>query len=77
MADKMSIKINVDTFNEDDAYFVRTEIDAHTVSIQGPFPDLQSAQRLKAEQLATREKVSETLEERLRHALSTWTQHRS
>ena len=41
MVDKMSIKINVDTFNDGDAYFVRTEIDAHTVSMQGPFTDLQ------------------------------------
>jgi hypothetical protein len=77
MADTMSIKINVDTINDGDAYFVRAEIDAHTISIQGPFPDLQSAQKLKAEQLATREKLSGALEEQLRHALATWTQHRS
>jgi hypothetical protein len=77
MADKMSIQINVDTVIDGDAFFVRTEIDAHAVNVQGPFPDLQSAQRLKAEQLAAREKVTETLEEHLRHALSTWKQHRS
>jgi len=77
MADTMSIKINVDTITEGDAFFVRMEVDAHTLSIQGPFPDLQSAQRLKAEQLAAREKVTEALKQHLQQALATWTQHRS
>jgi hypothetical protein len=70
MTDQTKIQINVDTFSEGDAYFVRTEIDAHSVSIHGPFPDLTSAQRLKAEQLASREKVSEGLKEQLRRATS-------
>ena len=70
MADHTTIQINVDTFSEGDGFFVRTEIDARSVSIRGPFPDLQSAQRLKAEQLASREKVSEALKEHLRHATS-------
>jgi hypothetical protein len=71
MADQTTIQINVDTFSEGDAFFVRTEIDARAVSIRGPFPDQQSAQRHKAEQLASREKVSEALKEHLRHATST------
>ena len=70
MADQTTIQINVDTFSEGEGFFVRTEIDARSVSIRGPFPDLQSAQRLKAEQLAGREKVSEALKEHLRHATS-------
>jgi len=70
MADQTTIQINVDTFSEGDGFFVRTEIDARSVSIQGPFPDLQSAQRLKAEQLASRDKVSEALKEHLRQATS-------
>ena len=70
MADHTTIQINVDTFSEGDGYFVRTEIDARSVSIRGPFPDLQSAQRLKAEQLASRDKVSEALKEHLRQATS-------
>jgi hypothetical protein len=70
MADQTTIQINVDTFSEGDGFFVRTEIDARSVSIRGPFPDLQSAQRLKAEQLASREKVSEALKEHLRQATS-------
>jgi hypothetical protein len=71
MTDQTTIQINVDTFSENDAYFVRTEIDARSVTIQGPFPDLSSAQKLKAEQLASREKVSEALKEHLRHATAT------
>ena len=70
MADQTTIQINVDTFSEGDGFFVRTEIDARSVSIRGPFPDLQSAQRLKAEQLASRDKVSEALKEQLRQATS-------
>jgi hypothetical protein len=70
MADHTTIQINVDTFSEGDGFFVRTEIDARSVSIRGPFPDLQSAQRLKAEQLASRDKVSEALKEHLRQATS-------
>jgi hypothetical protein len=71
MTEQTTIQINVDTFSEGDGYFVRTEIDARSVSIRGPFPDLQSAQKLKAEQLASREKVSESLKEHLRRAAST------
>ena len=71
MTDKTTIEINVDTFSDGDGYFVRTEIEARSVSISGPFPDLQAAQALKARQLASREKVSAALEEQLRRAIST------
>jgi hypothetical protein len=70
MTDKTTIEINVDTFSDGDAYFVRTEIDARSVSIHGPFPDPQTAQKLNADQLANRERVSEAVKEHLRHAIS-------
>ena len=71
MTDKTTIEINVDTFSDGDSYFVRTEIEARSVNIYGPFPDLQTAQKLKADQLANREKVSEALKEQLRRAILT------
>jgi hypothetical protein len=71
MTDKTTIEMNVDTFGDGAGYFVRTEIETRSVSISGPFPDLQSAQALKAHRLASREKVSAALEEQLRRAVST------
>jgi hypothetical protein len=71
MTDKTMIEINVDTFSDGDGYFVRTEIETRCVSVSGPFPDLQSAQALKAHRLANREKVSAALEEQLRRTIST------
>ena len=56
MTDKTAIEMNVDTFSDGEGYFVRTEIEARSVSISGPFPDLQAAQALKAHRLANREK---------------------
>lgn len=70
MTDQMTIDMNVDTFSDGDGYFVRTEIDARSVNIQGPFPDLQSAQELKANQLAIRQKVAEALKEHIQRATS-------
>ena len=72
MTDKTTIEINVDTFSDGDGYFVRTEIEARSVSISGPFPDLAAAQGHKAHRLANRQKVSAALEEQLRRAISTW-----
>jgi hypothetical protein len=71
MTDKTTIEINVDTFSEGESYFVRTEIEARSVNISGPLPNLEAAQGLKARQLANREKVSAALEEHLRRASST------
>src|SRR5262245_14443880 len=71
MTDKTTIEINVDTFSEGDGYFVRTEIEARSVNISGPFPDLAAAQGRKAHQLANRDKVSAALQEQLRRAIST------
>jgi hypothetical protein len=70
MTDKVMIVINVDTFADGAAYFVRTEIDAHYVTIHGPFPDQQTAQKLKADQVASRETMSETLSKHIEHAAS-------
>ena len=69
MTDKTMIEINVDTFSDGDGYFVRTEIEARSVNIYGPLPDLQTAQKLKADQLANREKVSEALKDQLRRVI--------
>ena len=71
MTDKTMIEINVDTLSEGDGYFVRTEVEARSVNIYGPFSDLQTAQKLKADQLANREKVSEALKQQIRNAVST------
>jgi hypothetical protein len=71
MTDKTTIEINVDTFTDRDSYFVRTEVEARSVSIYGPFPDPQTAQKLKADQLASRAKVSEALKEKIQQVMST------
>jgi hypothetical protein len=52
MADKTTVSTNVDTFNEGGSYFVRTEIEARLVTIHGPFPNLETAQKLQADQTA-------------------------
>jgi hypothetical protein len=71
MTDKTTIEFNVDTFADGDRFFVRTEVEARSVNIHGPFSDLQSAQKLKADQLAQRQKISEVLREHLQRATST------
>jgi hypothetical protein len=68
--DRTKIEISVDTFNDGDAFFVRTEIEARAVTIHGPFADLASAQKLKAQQLARRQQVSETLKQQMQHTAS-------
>ena len=70
MADQASVQINVDTFSDGEGYFVRTEIDTHSVRICGPFPDLASAQKLKTDQLASRKQVSDALRASLSDAAS-------
>ena len=52
MTDKTTIQTNVDTFNDGGSYFVRAEIEARSVNIHGPYPDLQTAQKLQADQTA-------------------------
>jgi|RhiMetdeSRZDD1v2_1073273.scaffolds.fasta_scaffold960787_2 hypothetical protein len=68
MTDQATIAINVDTFSDTSGYFVRTEIEARSVAILGPFPDLRTAQAKKADQLASSKKVSSALQEQLGHA---------
>ena len=41
MTGKTTIQTNVDTFNDGGSYFVRTEIEARSVNIHGPFPTCQ------------------------------------
>ena len=52
MSDKATVSTSVDTFNDGDAYYVRTEIEARLVSIHGPFPNSDAAKQLQAEQAA-------------------------
>lgn len=70
MTDKTTIEINVDTFSDGGGYFVRTEIEARSVNIHGPFSDPQTAQKIKADQLAHLKKTSGDLCEPLRRATS-------
>jgi hypothetical protein len=37
MTDQTTIQINVETFGYGNGYFVRAEIDAHSVDVQRPF----------------------------------------
>ena len=71
MTEKTAIEINVDTFSDRDSYFVRTEVEVRSVNIYGPFPDPQTAQKLKADQLANRAKVSEALKEKIQQVMTT------
>jgi hypothetical protein len=52
MSEKTTVSTNVDTFNDGGSFYVRSEIEARLVSIHGPFPDLDTAKRLQAEQAA-------------------------
>jgi hypothetical protein len=71
MADNTAIAINVDTFSDSGGHFVRTEIEVRSVTIHGPFSDSQTAQKLKADQLAHRTQATQAIEEHLRQATST------
>ncbi len=62
------VDASVDTFNDGNGFFVRTEIEARAVSIDGPFPDLQTAQRLQADQLAYVKQASQAIKEQLQKA---------
>ena len=68
MADTMKVNTNVDTFNDGGSFFVRTEIEARSVTINGPFPDLQTAQKLQADQMTFVKQASEALREQLQRA---------
>ena len=70
MTDKTTVQTNVDTFNDGGSYYVRTEIEARSVNILGPFPDLQAAQKLQADLTAHLKQTSEALKEQLRSATS-------
>lgn len=70
MADKTTVSTNVDTFNDGGSYFVRTEIEARLVSIHGPFADLETAQKLQADQTAYVKSAGEGFKEQLQRAAS-------
>jgi len=71
MTDTTTIEISVDTFSDAGGYFVRTEIEARSVNIHGPFPDALAAQKAKADQLAHLRQTSDSLCEPLRRAATT------
>ena len=70
MTENTAVHINVDTFSDGAGYFVRTEIEARSVTIHGPFADQQSAQKLKAEQISHRSKAVEVIKQNFRDAAS-------
>jgi hypothetical protein len=70
MSDKATVSTNVDTFNEGGSFFVRTEIEARLVSIHGPFPDLDTAKKLQADQAAYVKSAGENLKEQLQGTAS-------
>jgi hypothetical protein len=71
MTDATKVEIDVDTFSEGDGFFVRTEINARSVCVRGPFANMQAAQSMKAAQLASSKRESAALEEHLRRAMAT------
>ena len=77
MPDNTTIEINVDTFSEGDGYFVRTEASTRWVGVRGPFADLQTAQRQKADQLASSKQASAVLEQELRRVMGATASPRS
>jgi hypothetical protein len=52
MSGKATVSTSVDYFNEGDSFYVRTEIEARLVSIHGPFPSLDAARKVQADQAA-------------------------
>jgi hypothetical protein len=70
MTEDIDVKINVDTLMDGDQYFVRTEIETRSVTIHGPFPDLQRAQQLKTEQIEHRSSTIDAIKQNLRQTVS-------
>ena len=70
MNENTAVQINVDTFSDGHGYFVRTEIEARSVTIHGPFSDQQAAQKLKAEQISHRSQAVEAIKQNFREMAS-------
>jgi hypothetical protein len=70
MSDKTTVSTNVDTFNDGGSYYVRTEIEARLVSIHGPFPDLDTAKKLQADQAAYVKSAGEAFKAQLQGTAS-------
>jgi hypothetical protein len=70
MTEDIDVKINVDTLMDGDQYFVRTEIETRSVTIHGPFPDLQKAQKLKTEQIEHRSNAIDAIKQNLHQTFS-------
>ena len=65
MSEKTTVSTSVDTFNDGDGYYVRTEIEARMVSIHGPFSDVDAAKRLQADQTAYAKTAGESFKAQL------------
>jgi hypothetical protein len=70
MNENTTVQINVDTFSDGHGYFIRTEIEARSVTIHGPFSDQQAAQKLKAEQISQRPAAVEDIKHKFREVAS-------
>jgi hypothetical protein len=70
MSENTAVQINVDTFSNGEGYFVRTEVEARSVTIHGPFSDQQTAQKLKAEQISHRSQAVEVIKQSFREVAS-------
>jgi hypothetical protein len=70
MSENTAVQINVDTYSDGEGYFVRTEIEARSVTIHGPFSDQQTAQKLKAKQISQRSKAVEVIKQNFREVVS-------
>jgi len=70
MSDSTAVQINVDTFSDGAGHFVRTEIEARSVTIHGPFSDPQAAQKFKAQQISHRPQAVEAIKQNMQDAAS-------
>jgi hypothetical protein len=70
MSENTTVQINVDTFSDGEGHFVRTEIETRSVTIHGPFPDQQTAQKFKAEQISHRSQAVEVIKQNFRQMAS-------
>jgi hypothetical protein len=65
MSGKATVSTSVDNFNDGGSYYVRTEIEARLVSIHGPFPDLDTAKKVQADQAAYVRTAGEAFKQQL------------
>ena len=69
MGPEPTIQTNVDVFSENGSYFVRTEIEARLVQVQGPVADAETAKRQQAAQIARLQAATEAIRRELQRAV--------